>query len=68
MKYWRDGKLVEWGRELTRREGRKGCWKSLDRQVESPDKGFLNSTRTDFASRQFFSFLLSIPRFVLPKK
>ena len=68
MERWRT--VVEWARELTGREGRKGCWKSLDRQVESPEKGFLNSTRTDFASRQvfFFSFLLSTPRFVLPKK
>ena len=61
------GTVIKRGRELTGREG-KGCWKRLDSQMESPGKSFLNSTRTDFASRQFSSFLLSTPRFVLPRK
>lgn len=42
--------------------GGKGCWKGLERQVECPEKAFLNTPRTDFASRRFSSFLLSTPR------
>ena len=62
------GTVIKRGKELTGREGKKGCWKSLGSQMESPEKSFLNSTRTDFASRQFSSFLLSTPKFVLPQK
>lgn len=48
--------------------GGKGCWKGLERQVECPEKAFLNTPRTDLPQGGFLPFSSPRPGFVLPKK